>query len=220
MGISNPRGSHFGLVTGSFYLAIALAGSLLPTWPGEAVPYFLGVLGLTGAWGIAAAQAVRELDGRRLTPLISRLVLVNTSVRDKVGLLDSTVRDSSTQGAAGLDTTSTDTFMAPGLAHFASALVTRQVIEIAPVSIVALVGLMVAPTLQADKWGFWHPVALWYSAPLPYLLGILFTMPMLLVARLYAGRAELEEQIQLSGAGEESQVPAGGSGREGGSATT
>lgn len=193
IGISNPKGSHFGLLTGSVYLGVALAGSLLPTWPGEAAPYFLAVVGLTGAWVIAAPQLASAMATMDLKLVIARLMRFDQQVRARAA---GPPTPPGSQQRPEDEQPRVAALLRHGLPYFAAVMLTRQVLGVAPVLAVAIVGIMVAPHFQAFHWGFWHPVALWYSAPLPYVLSIVVTIPMLMVARLYVAADVMEARVR------------------------
>jgi len=208
VGLLNPKGSRTGILTGTLYLLVVLLCSLLPTWPGEAAPYFLAVVGLTGAWVIAAPHVASELATVDAASVAPRLLALEHEVRARAAGTWG-VEAAKPPDRPAADDALRSLFVRHFLPYFGSVMLTRQVLGVAPVSVVAIVGIMEAPRVQALHFGFWHPVGLWYALPLPYVFSIVMAIVMLMVARLYLSAAQLADRVNREAGGAPPPDPPG-----------
>lgn len=62
------------------------------------------------------------------------------------------------------------------LPYLSSLVIARQSLGMVGVIATSLFGLMVAPDVSRFHFGYWHPVALWYALPMPYVIAALTTL--------------------------------------------
>ncbi|MHB1500915.1 MAG: hypothetical protein ACYCYK_07080 [Candidatus Dormibacteria bacterium] len=176
--------------------------AVLPTWQGEATPYFLAAIAILGGWLVAAPQIATDIQTINFTVILTDAsafweLYKPTLLREVEEILPPTeLSPREVPNSTAVNATLAKwTF----LSHL-----NRLNLGAALGVILAVLGLMVAPTLQTYHWGYWSPAALAYALVFSRVVDVVLAMASVVMVRTWS------QDLQAIGAINEAEKQADG----------